>query len=145
MKSTKTKKSATQHIGVQQTDNIVSVKVSLNAKIIKDDETDSTGIYVVTCQALDLSTQGDSIEEAKANIAEAVEMFLEACIERKVLGEVLTDCGFYEIADGAAHNKTRKRPCNKNSRRKMPPLPSGDVAHQFTVPVELPVMAFNGG
>ena len=133
MKSTQPKKSATQYIGVQQSENVVSVKVSLNATIVKDDE---TGIYVVTCQALELSTQGDSIEEAEKNIAEAVDMFLESCIKRKVLGEVLTDCGFYEVADGAARNKTPK-----TKARKMPPMPSGDVLHQFTVPVELPVMA----
>ena len=134
MKSFEQKESGLQYIGVQQTgvnqqSNVVSVKLSLNATIVKDDE---TGIYVVTCQALELSTQGDSIEEAEKNIAEAVDLFLEACIEDNMLGEVLTDCGFYEVAKG--------KPKRNRKGRKMPSMQNADVLRQITVPVELPVM-----
>ena len=137
MKSSKQKKSALQYIGVQQgcvnqQSNVVSVKLSLLAEIIEEEP----GCYLAVCPALDVYSQGDSIEEAEANIAEAVDMFLEACIKRKTLSEVLTDCGFYEIAKGAARNKTRKR--------KTPPMQNGDVLRQFTLPAELPLMAFNG-
>ena len=131
MKSTQPKKSATQYIGIQQSDNVVSVKLSLLAEIIEEEP----GCYLAVCPALELITQGDSIAEAEANIAEAVDIFIGACIEDKMLGKVLTDCGFYEIADGAAHNKTRKR-----KGRKMPSMHNGDVLHQITVPAELPVM-----
>ncbi|GAK50228.1 hypothetical protein U14_01455 [Candidatus Moduliflexus flocculans] len=34
--------------------------------------------YVATCQELDVVSQGDSIEEARVNLVEAVEGFLEA-------------------------------------------------------------------
>lgn len=34
--------------------------------------------WTALCPELDVASQGDSIEEAKANLREAVEMFLEA-------------------------------------------------------------------
>ena len=34
--------------------------------------------YVALCPELDVASQGDSIAEAKANLTEAVELFLEA-------------------------------------------------------------------
>jgi predicted RNase H-like HicB family nuclease len=33
--------------------------------------------YVALCPELDIASQGDSIEEARANLTEAVELFLE--------------------------------------------------------------------
>jgi predicted RNase H-like HicB family nuclease len=33
--------------------------------------------YVALCHELDIASQGDSIEEARANLKEAVELFLE--------------------------------------------------------------------
>ena len=131
MKSSKQKESGLQYIGVQQggvnqQSNVVSVKLSLVAEIIEEEP----GCYLAVCPALDVYSQGDSIEEAEANIAEAVDLFLEACIEEKMLGKVLTDCGFYEIADGKPKRKGRKAPSMQN----------GDVLRQITVPAELPVM-----
>lgn len=36
------------------------------------------GGYVALCPELDVASQGDSVEEASANLREAVELFLEA-------------------------------------------------------------------
>ena len=46
--------------------------------------------YVASCPELDIASQGDSIDEASANLREAVELFMETAdaseIERR-LGE----------------------------------------------------------
>lgn len=49
--------------------------------------------YVSLCPELDIASQGDSVEEAKSNLREAVELFFECAspaeIESRRLGEVL--------------------------------------------------------
>ncbi len=48
--------------------------------------------YVSLCPELDIASQGDSIEEAKANLVEAIELFLETAdkseIENRIHKEV---------------------------------------------------------
>ena len=48
--------------------------------------------YVALCPELDVASQGDDVEEARNNLVEAVELFLEAAdkseIERRLHGEV---------------------------------------------------------
>ncbi len=48
--------------------------------------------YVALCPELDIASQGDTVEEARANLAEAVELFLEEAdpseIERRLHTEV---------------------------------------------------------
>ena len=48
--------------------------------------------YVALCPELDVASQGDTIEEARANLKEAVELFLETApaeeIERRYHPEV---------------------------------------------------------
>jgi len=50
--------------------------------------------YVSTCPALDVASQGDTEEEAKSNLIEAITAFMISCYERGVLDAVLKDCGF---------------------------------------------------
>lgn len=40
--------------------------------------------YVALCPELDVASQGNSIEEARRNLAEAVELFLEAADPKEV-------------------------------------------------------------
>jgi predicted RNase H-like HicB family nuclease len=40
--------------------------------------------YVSFCPELDIASQGDSVEEAKRNLAEAVELFFEAASPEEV-------------------------------------------------------------
>jgi predicted RNase H-like HicB family nuclease len=58
----------------------------LTAVIHKEDD-----IFVSLCPELDIASQGDSIEQAKANLKEAVELFYECAspdeIECRYLGE----------------------------------------------------------
>ena len=48
--------------------------------------------YVALCPELDVASQGGSIEEARRNLSEAVELFLEAAdpteVERRLHNEV---------------------------------------------------------
>lgn len=48
--------------------------------------------YVSLCPELDIASQGDTIEEARANLVEAVELFFEAAddaeVQRRLRGEV---------------------------------------------------------
>jgi predicted RNase H-like HicB family nuclease len=48
--------------------------------------------YVALCPELDIASQGDSVEEARANLQEAVELFFEAAdpseIKNRLQGEV---------------------------------------------------------
>ena len=58
----------------------------LTAVIHKEDEQ-----FVSLCPELDIASQGDTIEQAKANLKEAVELFYECAspseIERRYVGE----------------------------------------------------------
>ncbi len=48
--------------------------------------------YVALCPELDIASQGDSVEAARENLAEAIELFFEAAdpkeIERRLHNEV---------------------------------------------------------
>jgi len=48
--------------------------------------------YVALCPELDIASQGDSIEEARENLREALELFFETAspeeVERRLHGEV---------------------------------------------------------
>jgi len=41
-------------------------------------------MFVALCPELDVASQGDSVEEAKANLQEAIELFFEHASEREV-------------------------------------------------------------
>ena len=46
-------------------------------------EQEGTG-YVALCPGLDIASQGDSVEEAKRNLVEALELFFEAASPSEV-------------------------------------------------------------
>ncbi len=55
-------------------------------------EREGTGFFAL-CPELDVASQGNTIEEARSNLVEALELFLEAAdpseIERRLRSEVL--------------------------------------------------------
>ena len=51
-------------------------------------------LYVGLCPALDVSSFGKTIEEAKNSIQEALEAFVEECTAMGTLAEVLEEAGF---------------------------------------------------
>ncbi len=55
--------------------------------------------YVAAAWPVDLVTDGTSVQDAKAKLQEAVELFLEGTEEMGTTVEVLEECG-YRIKDG---------------------------------------------
>lgn len=51
-------------------------------------------MFVAYTPVLDLSTCGETFEEAKKNFAEALNIFFEECISMGTLVEVLESCGW---------------------------------------------------
>jgi predicted RNase H-like HicB family nuclease len=49
-------------------------------------------IFVACCPILDVYSQGNSEDEAKENLVEAVALFITSCVERGALEAVLRDC-----------------------------------------------------
>ena len=50
--------------------------------------------YVAHCPPLDLTTQGRTLAEAKANLTEASELFIVSCLERGTLDQAMKELGF---------------------------------------------------
>ena len=65
----------------------MSEKRTLTAIIERED-----GGYVSLCPELDIASQGDSIEEARANLVEAISLFFESAdpgeVKSRLHGEV---------------------------------------------------------
>ena len=56
-------------------------------------------IHVARCPDLDVSSFGDTVDEARDSLQEAVEAFLEGCELLGTLDEVLAECGFAKVDD----------------------------------------------
>jgi len=67
----------------------LSFEAHLPAKFQKKGTT-----YIGNCHILDVVTQGETLDQAKKNLAEAIELFLITCYEMGTLDDVLKDCGF---------------------------------------------------
>lgn len=64
-------------------------KVEFTAEIFKEGE-----VYVSLCPELNVSSFGDSVDEAKESLVEAVTAFLEECKTMGTFEEVLEEAGF---------------------------------------------------
>ena len=60
--------------------------------------------FVSLCPELDIASQGDSVEEARVNLREAVELFLEAASPGEVAERLNTEIYItsLEVTDGQA-------------------------------------------
>ncbi len=67
-------------------------------------------LYISSCPALDVFSQGRTQKEAKKNLIEALEAFLTACIEHGTLDDVLKECGLKPYTPPA-----RKKPLVKKA------------------------------
>jgi len=63
--------------------------IIFNSRTFKEGE-----VYVSLCPELNVSSFGDTIDEAKASLKEAVEAFIEECELMGTLEEVLEEAGF---------------------------------------------------
>ena len=70
------------------------MKISVKIEIFKEGD-----IYVALAPELNVSSFGETIEEAQKSIKEAIEAFIEECQEMGTLEEVLEEAGFLKIGD----------------------------------------------
>jgi len=68
------------------------IQFSLPVSILKEDKA-----FVAYSPALDISTVGDSFEEAKDRFDQAVKLFFEEIIEAGTIDQVLSDLGWQRI------------------------------------------------
>ena len=52
--------------------------------------------WITGCPALDLFSQGKTEDEAKKSLKEAIEIWVEDCLERDTLGAALREVGFHK-------------------------------------------------
>jgi len=67
----------------------LKVEMKVPAEIFKDGP-----VYVSCCPIFDVYSQGDTEEEAKKNLVEALTGFIATCYEMGTLSAVLRDSGF---------------------------------------------------
>ncbi len=70
------------------------IKVKYRAEIFADD-----GCFVGYCRELDVSSFGDTVDDARRSLQEAVELFLEGCEELGTLDDILAETGFDKVGD----------------------------------------------
>ena len=116
-------------VTVDDADNRVTVTVNLSAIIEKGEDSG----YVIYCPSLKLCSQGESHAEAKKNIIESVDLFIESCVARKKLGDALVRRGFSktETPNKAEYKKTQLHIETNNGRK----------ISKIAFPVELPLAA----
>lgn len=91
----------------------IRFEVQVPIKVFRDG-----GVYVSHCPVFDVSSQGETPDDAKINIIEALTGFLITCYEMGTLDEVLKECGFIP---GVAPQ--RYEPCGKDEDIIDIPLP----------------------
>jgi len=67
------------------------VQFSLPVSVIREDNS-----FIAYTPALDLSTVGDTFEEAKKRFEEAVQLFFEEIIEEGKIDQALTELGWHK-------------------------------------------------
>ena len=108
-----------------------SLKISQRAGAIKFTLTVPVEIkkkgkwYVSSCHPFQVNSQGRTKAEAKDNIIEAMQLFIETCYERGTLEKVLKECGYHPVG---VHQKA--------DRKELSPT-------EFMVDVPLPLLVTN--
>ena len=66
--------------------------LNIKVEVFREDD-----LYVALCPSLNVSSYGESVEEAKKSLIEAVEAFVEECMDMDTLEDVLEESGFIKI------------------------------------------------
>jgi predicted RNase H-like HicB family nuclease len=53
--------------------------------------------WLASCPSLDIHTQGENFERAQENLKEAIALFIESCLSRGTLKEVLRLAGYSPV------------------------------------------------
>lgn len=70
------------------------MNISLRIEIFKEGD-----VYVALSPELNVSSYGETIEDAKKSFKEAVEAFIEECQKMGTLEDVLEESGFLKVND----------------------------------------------
>ncbi len=73
-----------------------TMKVTFN--LVCTTRRDAENRWVASCPRLDVFSQGPTELQAKAALQEAIELWVESCLERETLEEALVECGFHRIS-----------------------------------------------
>lgn len=92
--------------------NKVDFQFTLPVSILKEGDS-----FIAFTPALDLSTVGDSFEQAQVRFEEAVQIFFEEIIEKGTTEEVLSDLGWQKLKE-----------------QLVPPQVVSNQTKQFTIP-----------
>lgn len=76
--------------------NEVLVLLRVRGVLRQDDD-----MYVAGFPRLDIYSQGETAEEAKANAEEALRLWTESCLDRGTLGAALVELGWHRHPEGA--------------------------------------------
>lgn len=74
--------------------------ITLNVKLQAFVRMETKRRWVAICPMLDVASQGDSQNEAKRHLREAVEAWFESCLERGVLDQALRESNFRPLPPG---------------------------------------------
>jgi len=76
------------------------MKISVRIEIFKEGD-----VYVALSPELNVSSFGETVEDAKKSIKEAIEAFIEECERMGTLEDVLEESGFSKANDSWASRK----------------------------------------
>lgn len=99
--------------------------------------------WVALCPSLDVVSQGPTENAARASLQEAIELWIESCLERETLESALREVGFRlhargeRIPDGADRVTVRRGPAHDQREQSAAaiPLPRGRT---FEIKSEVP-------
>ncbi len=70
------------------------MKIFVRIEIFKEDD-----VYVALAPELNVSSFGETIEDAKKSVKEAIEAFIEECERMGTIEDVLEESGFFKVDD----------------------------------------------
>lgn len=74
----------------------INLEVTLRAFVRRETKRRWTAI----CPSLGVASQGESADNAKASLREAVELWFESCVERGVLDQAMRESNFRALPSG---------------------------------------------
>lgn len=104
----------------------MSVSVTLSFKLPVRVEKQGK-LFVARCPVLDVVTQGDTGQKARANLSDALYLFLVSCLERGTLDAVLKQCGF------TCRAGKKKLPTNRNYIEVPIPFSADTRSHRCSI------------
>lgn len=75
---------------------MITLQVRLRAFVRKE----TKARWIAVCPSVAVASQGNSVDDAKRSLRDAVELWFESCIERGVLDQAMREVNFRPLANG---------------------------------------------